>query len=249
MVVKVGEIYKTNQGNFAEVIDCSDYKNIIVKFVSTGHIKSTHVSNVVKGRIKDPYFPSVHNLGFLGEGIYKVSENRKVSSAYSVWEKMIARCVKEREGQYRTYLNICFVNDVWHNFQNFAEFFYTNPYRKGGWNLDKDILFKGNKEYGPNTCCFVPQEVNKVVLLQSKYRGQFPIGVGYSEKEKKFKWSCKEPNGVGEIGGSADTAEEAFNFYAEAKRKRIKAVADKYSDQLDPKVYNALLNFKIEITD
>lgn len=249
MGVKLGEVYETNKSGSVKVIDCQDYKNVKVEFIQTGHIKTTHVSNVVAGSLKDPYYPSVHNLGFLGEGPHKVSENSKITSAYSVWEKMIARCTKEREGQYRTYLNICFVNKSWYNFQNFAKFFYEDGYRKDGWNLDKDILFKGNKEYGPDTCCFVPQEVNKVVLLQNKYRGEFPIGVSYSSSEGKFKWSCKAPCGTKDVGGSANSAEEAFNLYAKAKKVRITFVANKYKNEIDPKVYEALLNFEIKITD
>ena len=47
----------------------------------------------------------------------------------------------------------------------------------GGWELDKDILVKGNKIYSPDTCCFVPKEVNTVFTKRQSKRGDYPIGV------------------------------------------------------------------------
>lgn len=49
--------------------------------------------------------------------------------------------------------------------------------------------------------------------------------------------------------GNYATAEEAFYAYKEAKESYIKEVANKWKDQIDPKVYNALMNWEVEITD
>ena len=37
-----------------------------------------------------------------------------------------------------------------------------------GWELDKDILEKGNKTYSPETCCFVPRVINS--LYKTNYK-------------------------------------------------------------------------------
>jgi hypothetical protein len=34
--------------------------------------------------------------------------------------------------------------------------------------LDKDILVKGNKVYGPDTCCLVPNYVNSLFISRNK---------------------------------------------------------------------------------
>ena len=43
--------------------------------------------------------------------------------------------------------------------------------------LDKDILIKGNKEYNPNTCCFVDIRLNSLFTKDNAMRGKYPIGV------------------------------------------------------------------------
>jgi hypothetical protein len=64
-----------------------------------------------------------------------------------------------------TYQDV-FVCEEWHNFQVFAKWFYENYYKILGeiMNLDKDIIKKGNKIYGPEYCAFVPQTINKLLV-------------------------------------------------------------------------------------
>lgn len=49
--------------------------------------------------------------------------------------------------------------------------------------------------------------------------------------------------------GTFKTKEEAFNAYKTAKEQCIHDYANKYKDKLDNNVYNALLQYKVEITD
>lgn len=50
------------------------------------------------------------------------------------------------------------------------------------------------------------------------------------------------------LGRSKDL-QTAFNIYKQAKEDWIKVKADKWKDQLEPRVYEALYNYKVEITD
>jgi len=43
--------------------------------------------------------------------------------------------------------------------------------------------------------------------------------------------------------------EEAFAVYKEAKELHIKSLAEKWKNDLDPRVYKALMNYVVEITD
>ena len=45
-----------------------------------------------RGNIKCPYEPRIFNIGYLGEGKYKVSENRKLKREFVIWHAMLKRC-------------------------------------------------------------------------------------------------------------------------------------------------------------
>ena len=45
------------------------------------------------------------------------------------------------------------------------------------------------------------------------------------------------------------TSTEAFIVYKNFKESYIKEVANKWKDQIDPKVYEALMKYEVEITD
>ena len=55
------------------------------------------------------------------------------------------------------------------------------------YHLDKDILVKGNKVYSPETCCFVPQEINSLLVTSVRSRGDQPIGVSYNKLTQKYE--------------------------------------------------------------
>jgi hypothetical protein len=49
--------------------------------------------------------------------------------------------------------------------------------------------------------------------------------------------------------GYYKTSEEAFNAYKKAKEAYIKEVAEEWRDSIDSRVYEALTNWVVEITD
>lgn len=114
--------------------------------------------------------------------------------------------------------------------------------------LDKDILKRGNKVYNRDTCVFVTLELNSVILQSNVQRGDFPIGV--SRMKKKFAAHCKKGGKVKrEYLGVHDTPELAFQAYKVYKESRIKSLAIKWKSLIDPRAYNALMNYEVLITD
>lgn len=166
--------------------------------------------------------------------------------AYGCWQKMIERCYREDYFIKAPTYKGCSVCDEWHYFSNFKKWFDENYV--DGYALDKDILVKGNKIYSPDTCCFVPTEINSLLVKKNATRGKYPIGV--SMNYGKYRAQIKK-YGKTIVVGTFDTPEQAFAAYKEAKEKHIQEMATQYFNdgKITEKVYNALMNYKVEITD
>ena len=164
-----------------------------------------------------------------------------------VWYSMIQRCYKECYDNKPTYLE-CSVCDEWLCYENFEKWFNENWYEVPDKTmcLDKDILIKGNKIYSPETCCFVPQEINKLFTTHKRFRGETVIGV--NKLNDKFQASCNKYKQSISLG-VYNTQEEAFDAYKNFKEQYIKEVADLYKEYIPQKLYNALYEYEIEITD
>lgn len=187
---------------------------------------------------KDKYKKKLYGVGVF-DGISK-----RKSKFYSEWSWMITRCYSEWFSKKQPNYSLCSVCEDWLLYSNFEKWF--DSHYVDGWQLDKDILIKGNKVYSPSTCCFVPREINNLFVNCNKNNRKLPIGV--SSNGSKFLAYINR-NGKQELIGCYDTKEDAFSSYKIEKEKHIKAIADKWKKQLDPNVYNALYNYKVEITD
>jgi len=146
------------------------------------------------------------------------------------------------------------VDSKWHNYQVFAEWYDNNFYQVNNeqMHLDKDLLFKGNKIYSPLTCVFAPRRINTLILNRDAKRGEYPIGVSAIIREhRKIRYVAYCRTGLGKRIkiGQYKTPEEAFYKYKDFKESLIKSVAEEYKYSIPEKLYNALIDYKVEITD
>lgn len=246
---RTGEI---NYNNFGSKMVIKEYRKAIdidVYFPEYNYTKTNvDYGNFKKGTISCVYERRTFGVGYLGEGKYTMSMNGKHTKCYSTWLNMLARCYhKENE---KNYYQICEVRHEWHNFQGFSDWFQANYYEIEGqlMNLDKDILCKGNKIYSPDTCVFVPQNINKLFTKRDNCRGDLPIGVVYNKSNKKYNARC-DVNGKKKTLGYYNTPEEAFQVYKNFKENYIKEVAEEYKNVIPQKLYKAMINYKVEIND
>lgn len=174
-----------------------------------------------------------------GVGINDLDESLSNHISYIVWHSMLQRCYSEKYQNIRSTYIGCTVCEEWHLLSNFKKWFNENYIE--GYHLDKDILVKGNKVYSPDTCCFVPIEINCLVVPHYKKGNKFLIGV----KERELgRYSVKMKN---KIYGTYDTKEEAFNTYKKVREAYIKDIAKKYFNEkkIDKKVFDALIKYEI----
>ena len=231
------------------IIEILKGKKAIIEFENTKYRYETTIGNIKNNRVKDVMCPVICGVGYIGEQSINTQRVSK-SEAYKSWHNMIKRCYSEELYKNHPTYKDCEVCKEWRCFSNFKKWF--DEHYVEGWHLDKDILVKGNKVYSPETCCFVPCEINSLFTKRQNYRGEYPIGVIYCPASKRFK-ECYKATFTSETKkiylGIFRTPNEAFNAYKVAKEQYIKEAADKWKDQLEPRVYEAMYNYKVEATD
>lgn len=246
---KVGEIKYNNFGSKMIIKKYRKYEDIDVYFPEYNweHKKAAY-NNFKKGNLKCPYEPRIYNKGYIGVGKHNPTANKKM---YSIWHGMLKRCYDEnRRHRDSSYIN-CTVCDEWLNFQNFASWYEENYYEidEKTMCLDKDILLKNNKIYSPDTCIFVPNEINVLFTKRQKNRGEYPIGVSVHKKHKNEYQSRCRINGKIKHLGIFNTPEEAFHAYKIFKESYIKQIADEYKELIPEILYDALYNYTVDLDD
>lgn len=250
---RTGEIRFNKLGSKMEIIGYRNFHDMDVYFPEYNWIfKNCDFGNFKRGNVKCPYELSVFGVGYIGEGKYPIRENGKPTKCYKTWSHMLERCYNEKyQIKNPTYIN-CVVCEEWHNFQNFAEWFYKNYYEINNdvMYLDKDILTKHNKIYSPQTCVFVNNRINTLFCNRKRDRGEYPIGVHLNTNNiNKFSSNCSDKNNNKVFLGSYKTPEEAFQVYKEFKEKVIKEVAEEYKPYIPDILYQAMYRYEVEITD
>lgn len=241
-----GEVYLTNYCGNLTIIEYFNSRNVSVLFEDGTILKNIHYIAIKKGNVKNPNFPTVYKIDYIGIGKYTLSNNTTIEDA---WINMLKRCYSENSLIARPTYRGCSVDERWHNFQVFAEWFYENynPEKMKGWNLDKDIIKKNSKIYSPETCCFVPPEINMLFVNRLARRGKLPIGV--SKSGNKYRAYVRKGDNYAVHLGVFNTPEEAFYAYKTAKEEYIKEVADRHKYLISEACYQAMYNYKIEIND
>lgn len=235
-----------NKYDYSKVEYVNSHTKVCIKCPIHGEflvIPNDHTSGV---GCKKCYYESRKAL-VAGVGVNDVFHNIKekdiIEKSYKQWASMLHRCY---DGKEKNYLD-CSVCDKWLTYSAFKE--WHDKHYIEDWQLDKDLLKKGNKVYSPETCCFVPQEINKMLTKTNAKRGDLPIGVTSTKyKYKKYRAQISL-EGMKVNLGYFPTKEGAFAVYKIAKEGLLKGCAEYWKDKLEPRVYEALYNYRVEITD
>lgn len=263
---RIGETNISNEGCIMKIVGYKNYDDIIIQFEDEYKYRvHTQYGNFKNGKCKNPYFPSVYEHGYLGvdkEGnVPKVSEFKDGKSVltqeYLKWQKMLQRCFdnkyKEKKPTYKD-VTCC---ERWLCFSYFLKDLEIlkqeyNWNKDEKLNLDKDILHKDNKVYSLENCILVPNWINNLFIKSNASRGEYPIGVSYNKRAKKYQARCNV-NGKLKNLGLYNTIEEAFNAYKQAKENEIKRIANDCVSKgfitKDSRLYNAMISYQVKIDD
>lgn len=149
---------------------------------------------------------------------------------YSRWISLLQRCYSEKCQQKQPTYKGCSVVPEWHYFMTFRAWMIQQDWQ--GKQLDKDILFPGNKIYAPDSCVFVDGKVNKFLTESTASRGEWPIGVYFHKEKGKFQAECGDViTGKRKYLGSYTSPEEAHEAWLSFKLEQAKILAEQQTDE------------------
>jgi|GEM_PF-772042 len=228
---KVGEIHESNSYGKVEIIEQISAKNMKIRFLEDGTtLDNQQYGRIVRGQVKNSYKRIYYGVGYIGVGKYNSSDKE----AYKKWQNMLQRCYdKEYHIKHPSYKKavIC---DEWCNFQIFAEWFKEryDPQIMRGWALDKDLFSGDIKIYSPDTCCFIPQIINSLLIhihttpKVTDIKGRYYTKI--HKRAKVLRFSVFDEKG------------EAISQYKDEKRKYAVEILSQYSSLLPDKVVDKI---------
>ena len=245
----VGKVCKSlNSGDF-KILKYNDNRNVEIQFLRTGFETSVHLVQVKNGSVKDPYLPSVYGVGITGTK-YPTKVSGVLTKEYILWKHMLERCYSDALKKRCPAYEGCEASDNFKSYEYFYEWCNKQiGFGVRGFEMDKDLLVKGNKVYSESTCVFIPAEINLLLTKRTASRGEHLIGVNWCKRDKAFKAMVNKNKGRSEHLGYFKTELEAFKAYKKAKEVFVKEQANKWKSQIDEMAYEALMKYEVNVDD
>ena len=176
-----------------------------------------------------------------GIGVNKKNRPSVGTRAYRVWTKILQECAnpdtKLKVGDFKSYTK-------------FYDWYESQIGSDADYRITEGLIDKKNKKFSSDKCVLVPLEISYFLRKSKKSRGKLPIGVDKLPSGKGFRYIARASfENSRKSLGTRSTPQEAFELYKAAKEAEARRLAEKYRDQIDPRAYEALLNYKVEITD
>jgi hypothetical protein len=195
----------------------------------------------------------IYGVGISDDGEFDRTYNNGVRSRntkeYELWAKMLGRCYSNKYHRLNPSYIGCHVVENFKSFQYFANWCQSQfGFKLEGYQLDKDLILKGNKMYSEDTCVFVPSCINSFSVSRKARRGELPVGV-YLQKGRYYVSQVSCGKGRQIHLGIFSTPEIAFQAYKTAKEAMAKELAIQYEGLVDSRVVDALNNFVVNIDD
>lgn len=149
---------------------------------------------------------------------------------YMRWKGVIDRCYSEKIHEKVPSYKDCYVCDEWLTFSNFKLWMENQDWK--GKELDKDILFIGNKIYSPETCIFIDKHVNVMIAPKKKSDNGFMIGVSnYHPHKNLYSASITDHRGKLRCIGVYEGQYQAHLAWQKAKINQYNIVIGEQSDK------------------
>jgi hypothetical protein len=174
-----------------------------------------------------------------------IENKRKPYIKNQKYRNIYKHMIKEAESKNNI---IC---DDWKEYNNFELWIHENYYKNGTETLrvNKDIIYKNNDIYSPETCLLIPNEYHKLILakcvinknLKDKYRYEHKI----SELNVPLELYDEIPdyNNIYKSQYIYNDTNEAENAGILSKIYFLNELNEIYKDTIPKKIYDTVFNF------
>lgn len=176
----------------------------------------------------------VHGVGINDSDSFVNKESGWRCPAYTKWKDMLKRCYSEKYISKNPSYAEASVCDEWLTFSNFKKWLCSFD----GWEhleVDKDLLYRGNKVYSPTTCILVPHRINTLLIDKTK-RGSYPLGVCKHSSERNRPFFMRINKGGKILYGSYFA--DPLKAHAEWQREKVCAIKDVLSEYEGQEFYD-----------
>ena len=244
-----GKVFLSNENGYYQIVLANNIERMKAIFLTTNTEVWVSADQVDNGTVFDRYFPTVCGVVYLGE-YSTLDKDGNTTKEYTAWGCMVDRCYGNKELEAYKY---CIVSEEFHNASYFKDWYnkQVGAHREDFY-LDKDILSGECKVYAEDTCVLVPQEVNSFFVKHNnkKVKSNLPTGVMFNPKHTSRPFTAMYSGHGGEKHETYhDNKWSAFLAYKQAKENRAKELAEKWRGQIDNRVYEKLINYKVLLTD
>ena len=112
----VGKVCKSlNSGDF-KILKYNDSKNVEIEFVNTGFETIVELVSIRNGNVKDPYVPSVFDVGIVGNK-YPSKVNGVKTKEYTLWCNVLGRCYSDGFKKKQLTYEGCEVSDKFKSYE------------------------------------------------------------------------------------------------------------------------------------
>ena len=227
---RLGAVFENIYGDEAKVIDYVGATEVYIMFTEYPYKHKVEWSDLKKGHFKNVMKPLISGVGFVGGSLYKTKTGGYHTPAYRSWQSMINRCYDTTDLSYSRYGGAgVLVDSTWHNFQNFAEWYYKEleGRESKGLQLDKDILSPhGELFYSKDTCCLMPSSLNTTI---TECKSSASTGIKGIRKLPSGKWNIRitDTDGKFKNFGTFKNLNTAKMIWANRKYEIVKDLCQK----------------------
>lgn len=216
-----------------------------IKYTFGGQEKFYDARDIRKGGIKSLFSRAVFGIGYMGDGPFSsVDSEGKPTRLYNRWKAVLGRCYNGNNPRITSY-DTSTVSDEWLNFQTFAYWLSSQKYYLKNYDIDKNLLSVSGTNYSAENCCMLPPAINTAIVRKGKNTSNgLPCGVHWHAHNCCYTSTVHTAYST--YQGSFQSVEAAWKVAKKSKEEYVKTLANKFKENLDEHVYNALMAWEQE---